>query len=162
MQTLPSHVMVPLQELTELTLFQEPVAAATCPVPWRTRFFKQRIPAGFPSPAADYTEDGLDLNAYRIPHRASTFIFTVVGWSMKHAGILDGDKVTVDRAIEPRHGHIVIAVVNNEYTLKRLFMRQGIVELRAENPEFPPIRFSGLDELHIWGVVTGVLRKVTA
>lgn len=146
-------------EPLDLTLFQDPRPVATVPVPWRTRFFKQRIPAGFPSPAADYTEDGLDLNEYLIPHRASTFIFTVVGMSMKNVGILDGDKVTVDRAIEPRHGHIVIAVINNEYTIKRLYMRRGVVELRAENPDFKPIRFSDLDELQIWGVVTGVLRR---
>lgn len=144
----------------DLTLFQQPEPVTSVPVPWRTRFFTHRIPAGFPSPAADYTEDALDLNEYLIPHRTSTFIFTVVGWSMKNAGILDGDKVTVDRAIEPRHSHIVIAVVNGEYTIKRLYMRQGIVELRSENPDFQPIQFSGLDELQIWGVVTGVLRRM--
>ena len=148
-------------ESLDLTLLQESEPVSSLPVPWLTRFFNQRISAGFPSPAADYTEEGLDLNEYLIPHRTSTFIFTVVGMSMKNAGILDGDKVTVDRAIEPRHGHIVIAVINNEYTIKRIYMRSGVVELRAENPDFQPIRCSDLDELQIWGVVTGVLRRFT-
>lgn len=150
----------PFPEPNILTLLQaaEPVAAD--PVPWLTRFFQQRIPAGFPSPAADYVEQGLDLNQYMIAHRASTFIFSVVGDSMKDAGILDGDKVVVDRAIEPQHRHVVIAVVNQEYTIKRLYKRAGVIELRPENPAFKPIRFDGQDELQIWGVVVGVLRRL--
>ncbi len=124
------------------------------PVPWHFRQFSQRIPAGFPSPAADYAEGSLGINEYLIPHKASTFIFTVVGDSMKNIGIVDGDKVVVDRAIEPKHRHIVIAVVNQEYTIKRLYKRAGVIELRSENPDFLPIRFTGQDELVIWGVVT--------
>lgn len=149
----------PLPDPFELTLLQALTPAAACPVPWRSRFFRQEIPAGFPSPAADYSEQGLDLNDYLIAHRASTFIFTVVGDSMKDSGILDGDKVVVDRAIEPRHRHIVIAVVNREYTIKRLYKRAGVLELRPENPAFKPIRFADLDELQIWGVVVGALRR---
>lgn len=159
MQTMPTF---PVVTTLELTLFQDPMPAAAWPVPWQVRSFRQRIPAGFPSPAADYVEEGLDLNDYLIPHRSSTFIFTVVGDSMKDAGILDGDKVVVDRAIAPRHRHIVIAVVNQEYTIKRLYQRDGMLELRPENPAYQPIRLNGLDELCIWGVVTGVLRKVAA
>ena len=79
---------------------------------------------------------------------------------MKDIGILDGDQVTVDRSIEARHGHIVIAVVNQEYTIKKLYRRGGITELRPENPAYAPIRFAEHDELQVWGVVTGVLRKV--
>lgn len=144
---------------SELTLLQVPEPASKVAVPWAIRHIGHRIPAGFPSPAADYAEQGLDINEYLISHQASTFIFTVVGDSMKNIGILDGDKVTVDRSIEPRHGHIVIAVVNQEYTIKRLHQRAGIVELRPENPAYRPIRFAELDELAIWGVVTGALRK---
>jgi DNA polymerase V len=149
----------PDHPLSDLTLLQQPEPVAPMPIPWETRFIRQRIPAGFPSPAAEYVEDGLDLNEYLIPRKSSTYIFTVVGYSMSRVGILDGDKVTVDRSIESRHGHIVIAVVNNEYTIKRLYRHGGIVELRSENPDYQPIRFAGLDELQIWGVVTGALRK---
>ena len=78
---------------------------------------------------------------------------------MSGAGILDGDKVLVDRAVEPQHSHIVVAIVNSEYTLKRLYRRRGMLELRAENPAYAPIRLKDGEELQVWGVVVGVIRK---
>ncbi len=78
---------------------------------------------------------------------------------MTGVGIFDGDKLVVDRAVEPRHQHIVIAVINNDYTVKKLFKLRGVIELRAENPAYQPIRFKDTDELQIWGVVVGVLRR---
>ncbi len=120
------------------------------------------VAAGFPSPASDFFESGLDLNAYLIRHRAASFYFSVEGDSMSGAGILDGDKVLVDRAVEPQHGHIVVAVVNSEYTLKRLYRQRGVLELRAENPSYSPIRFKEGEELRVWGVVVGVVRKYGA
>lgn len=122
--------------------------------------FQSKISAGFPSPADDYREDSLDFNQYLVHHRASTFVFTVKGESMVAAGIFDGDKVVVDRSVDPKHNHVVIAVVNGEYTVKRLFKWRGIVELRAENPSYQTIKFSDTDELTIWGVVVGVIRKL--
>lgn len=118
-----------------------------------------RVPAGFPSPATDYLEDGLDLNAYLVQHPAATFLFSVQGHSMQGAGILDGDKVVVDRAVDARHGHIVVAAVDGEFTLKRLYQRHNRVELHPENPAFPPIQFTGSTQLQIWGVVVGVVRR---
>ena len=118
-----------------------------------------RVPAGFPSPAPDYPEDGLDLNAYLVQHPAATFLFSVQGHSMQGAGILDGDKVVVDRAVDARHGHIVVATVDGEFTLKRLYQRHNRVELHPENPAFPPIQFTGSTQLQIWGVVVGVVRR---
>jgi len=120
----------------------------------------QKIPAGFPSPASDFSEGGLDINAYLIRHRAASFYFGVEGDSMTGAGILDGDKVLVDRAVEPRHGHIVVAVINNEYTLKRLYRRRGVLELRPENTAYSPICLKEDEELQVWGVVIGVIRKL--
>lgn len=120
----------------------------------------QKIPAGFPSPAADYTTAPLDLNQYLIEHTTSSYIFTVEGDSMKNAGILPEDKVIVDRAIDARHDHIVIAVVNNEFTIKRLYKKQHQIALLPENPAYPPITFKDNEELHIWGVVVGVVRKL--
>ena len=118
-----------------------------------------RVPAGFPSPATDYLEDGLDLNAYLVQHPAATFLFSVQGHSMQGAGILGGDKVVVDRAVDARHGHIVVATVDGEFTLKRLYQRHNRVELHPENPAFPPIQFTGSTQLQIWGVVVGVVRR---
>lgn len=118
-----------------------------------------RVPAGFPSPATDYLEDGLDLNAYLVQHPAATFLFSVQGHSMQGAGILDGDKVVVDRAVDARHGHIVVATVDGEFTLKRLYQRHNRVELHPDNPAFPPILFTGGTQLQVWGVVVGVVRR---
>ena len=119
-----------------------------------------RIACGFSSPAADYEESTLDLNTYVIRNRAASFYFMVTGTSMIGAGICDGDRVAVDRSITPRHDHIVLAVVDQSYTLKRLYQRRGVIELRSENPDFPPIRFQEGEELVIWGVVIGVIRRL--
>jgi DNA polymerase V len=118
------------------------------------------IAAGFPSPAADYTEDRLDLNRYLIHKPSATFIFTVKGDSMTGAGILDGDKVIVDRTRTPRHGNIVVAVVDGDFTIKRLFLKNGQVELHPENPAFPPITLQEESVLVVWGVVTGLVRRI--
>ncbi len=153
-------IIYPIRPLHELTLLQHSMPAAQMPIPWQTRHIQHRIPAGFPSPAADYEEKNLDLNDYLIKNKSATFIFTVVGDSMKNVGIMDGDKVIVDKSVEPKHRHIVIAVVNREYTIKRFLKVGNAVELRAENPDYKPIRFAESDELEIWGVVVGCLRKV--
>jgi DNA polymerase V len=116
--------------------------------------------AGFPSPAEDVADEGLDFNKYLVRHKASTFVFTLKGDSMCGAGLMDGDKIVVDRAAEPKHGDIVVAVVGQDYTVKRLYKRDGKVELHPENPDFPAIRFSEGEELVVWGVVTGVVRRL--
>lgn len=107
---MPSLIIRRLTHPQPLRLLQQAAPASSLAAPWQVRAIGQLIPAGCLSPAADYSEGGLDLNEYLIPHKASTFVFTVVGDSMKGIGILDGDKVIVDRSIEARHGHIVIAV----------------------------------------------------
>ena len=142
------------------TITQKPIAAlGDCEVS-ALPHFAQKIPAGFPSPAQDYTQETLDLNEYLVQHQAASFFFTVVGSSMIGAQIDDGDKVLVDRSIAPKHNHIVIAAINDEYTIKRLYKRSGVIELRPENPAFKPIRFSDGEELVIWGVVVAVIRKL--
>lgn len=104
-------------------------------------------------------EPGLDLNEYLVRNKAASFLFSVAGDSMIGAGIMDGDKVVVDRSVAPVHGRIVIAVINSEYTLKRLFHFNGLLELRSENKSYSPIRMEEGTELEIWGVVVGVVRK---
>ena len=78
------------------------------------------------------------------------------------AGIHDGDKVVVDRALKAKHNDIVVAVVDGEYTIKRLYKYRGRIELRPENPDYQPITFTEGNELQIWGVVIGVVRKYTS
>jgi DNA polymerase V len=141
------------------TLNQTPMGLALEPRPFELRLLSHRINAGFPSPAADYCEEGLDLNAYLVRNQPATFMFTVKGDSMIHAGIQEGDKVIVDRALTPGHDDIVVAVVDGEYTIKRLYQHRGRVELRPENPAYPPIVFHEGSELLVWGVVVGVVRR---
>jgi DNA polymerase V len=122
--------------------------------------FSAAVPAGFPSPADDYVEGQLDLNEHFIAHPSATFFVRVTGESMRGAGIFEGDILIVDRALTAVHGSIVIAVVDNELTVKRLYKQQGRVELHPENPAFPPIKLQDGMELTIWGVVCGVTRKL--
>ena len=122
--------------------------------------FAEKVPAGFPSPATDYVEDRLDLNQLLIQHPEATFFVQVKGNSMIGAGIHDGDKLVVDRSINPTHGHVVIAVVDGDFTVKRLHRQDGFVKLIAENPEYPDITFKVGQELQIFGVVTSVIHKL--
>jgi DNA polymerase V len=140
-------------------LSQTPVSAALNPTARCRPLLAHRISAGFPSPAADYIEVGLDLNEYLVQNKPATFLFTVKGDSMTGASIEEGDKVIVDRALNPKHNDIVVAVVDGEYTLKRLYKYKGRIELRAENTVYPPIEFKDGNELLVWGVVVGVVRR---
>ena len=142
-----------------ISLNQEPQALARELASYELKLLSHRISAGFPSPAGDYVEDGLDLNSYLVQNKPATFMFTVRGESMIVAGIHDGDKVVVDRALKAKHNDIVIAVVDGEYTIKRLYKYRGRIELRPENPSYSPITFTDGQELQIWGVVVGVVRR---
>lgn len=119
-----------------------------------------RVPAGFPSPADDYVEGRLDLNEHLIRHPAATFFVRASGDSMLGAGIHPGDLLVVDRSLEPAHGRVVIAVVDNELTVKRLEVRDGRVRLLAQNDRYPPIAFDEGTDLQIWGVVTSVVHSL--
>lgn len=142
-----------------LTLSQNPSNLKLDALAFEFRLLSHRISAGFPSPATDYVEEGLDLNDYLVRNKPATFMFTVKGDSMTGASIEEGDKVVVDRAQHPKHGDIVVAVVDGEYTIKRLFKHMGRVELRPENAAYPPIVFHDGSELMVWGVVVGVVRR---
>lgn len=135
----------------------QPVLA---PPPLELVLYAARVPAGFPSPADDYVEGRLDLNQHLIRHPAATFFVRVSGESMLGAGIHPGDLLVVDRALEPIHGKVVIAVVNGELTVKRLCIREGQVRLLAENERYAPIMLSGDMDLQIWGVVTNVIHPL--
>jgi DNA polymerase V len=118
------------------------------------------VPAGFPSPADDYMDRFLDLNDYLINNKAASFYIRVSGESMRGAGILPGDILLVDRSIDPVHNRIVVAVIDNEMTVKRLRLRGGRVFLVSEHPEFRPMEITGEMDAHVWGVVAAVIRKL--
>jgi len=121
------------------------------------------IAAGFPSPADDFVEGPLDLNAHLIARPAATFIVRVSGTSMQGAGILDGDLLIVDRSLPPAPGDIVVVAVDGELTVKRLGQEpSGGWQLRAEHPDYPPIPLGEDVECTVWGVATGIVRRFDA
>lgn len=119
---------------------------------------ESRVPAGFPSPADDGRE-GLDIAAYLVRRPESTYFVRVSGDSMTGACIFDGDLLIVDRSLDARSGDIVIAVLDGEFTVKRLRREGGRIELLPENPRFRKIVLDVGTELEIWGVVTGSVRR---
>lgn len=121
--------------------------------------FATPIKAGFPSPADDYIETHLDLNEHLIQQPAATFFLKASGDSMINAGINSGDILVVDRSIKPSSDKIVIASINGELTVKRLFCNGKVVRLLPENSKYEPIEVSQYEDLVIWGVVTYVIHK---
>ncbi|MEO0853946.1 MAG: translesion error-prone DNA polymerase V autoproteolytic subunit [Cyanobacteria bacterium J06648_11] len=135
-------------------------AAAPAPAKVERPLFSSLVSAGFPSPADDYVETFLDLNDYLVEQPSATFHVRVSGDSMIGAGIVSGDILVVNRALDARHNAIVIAVVDGEPTVKRLHWQGKTIELRPENQEYPTIAITSDRQLEIWGVVTGVVRKL--
>ena len=118
------------------------------------------MPAGFPSPAADHTQERIDLNKQLIRNKDATYIFRVKGDSMVGIGIYEGDALLVDRSIDPKHNHIVVAQLNNEFTVKRLYRRGGVVKLVPESPIYPIRLIKEEDDFLVWGVVTNSIHKL--
>jgi len=123
------------------------------------KLFASRIEAGFPSPADDYIESNLDLNEYLVKNPPATFFVRVSGESMIDAGIHPDDLLIVDRSLTPQSGQIVIAVLNSEFTVKRLVKKDGVFWLMPENKKFKPYQINDGDDVLIWGVVTNVIHK---
>ena len=96
-----------------------------------------KVPDGFPSPAADHAQERIDLNKQLIRNQEATYLFRVKGDSMTGIGIYEGDTLLVDRSVSPKHNHVVLAQLNNEYTVKRLYRRGGVVKLLAEKNFYP-------------------------
>jgi DNA polymerase V len=119
------------------------------------------IPAGFPSPAEDYMDKKLDLNDYCIRNRAATFFAFVEGDSMHDAGFFDGDLMIIDRSIDAKADDIIVAVINGDFTVKRLgYDGQQCPILIPENKRYSPIRIDESMDFRVWGVVKGVVHLV--
>ena len=120
---------------------------------------KSAVCAGFPSPAEDLGAQRIDLTTLLVTHAQATYFLKASGHSMVEAGIFDGDIMVVDRAVKPRHGHIVVAVVDGDFTVKRLYQRAGRVKLRAANVTFPEIVPKEGQTIEVWGVVTATIKR---
>jgi DNA polymerase V len=136
---------------------QNPVKISNAPL--LAVLLNNRVCAGFPSPAEDLGANRIDLTQLLISHSQATYFLRASGLSMIEAGIFDNDILVVDRAIKPRHNHIVIAVVDGEFTVKRLYQRAGRIKLKAANETFADITPKDGQTLEIWGVVTASIKQ---
>ncbi|MDY4040301.1 MAG: translesion error-prone DNA polymerase V autoproteolytic subunit [Prevotella sp.] len=119
------------------------------------------IKAGFPSPAEDYLQDSIDFNRDLIKHPESTFYGRVSGDSLIDAGICDGDIAIIDKAEEAENGDLVVAYINNEFTMKFLdlsHLSEGYIELIPANAQYPPIKVHDVDDFEVWGVVVRTIK----
>lgn len=128
------------------------------------------VSAGFPSPAEDFVETQLNLHQHVVRHPAATFFVRVSGDSMTGAGIYSGDLLVVDRSLRAKDGDVVVAVVNGEFTVKRLVRgsatfgpvsQGGRWMLLPENPQYKPITMHQWDEWLVWGVVTHCVHQIS-
>lgn len=122
---MPGHDLnaeLALRPVQALTYYQIPVA-------------QELIPAGFPSPAEDHIEDVLDLNEHLIRNKSATFVGRVGSLSMRDAGFDVGDEILIDRSIEARHKDVVIAMIDNKFTMKRLMLCEYDTKTDEVNPD---------------------------
>lgn len=129
-------------------------------VEYHLPLFLESVSAGFPSPADDYLEGALDLNEFLVKNPSASFFVRVTGDSMIGAGIHSGDILLVDRSLEPKHGSVVIAVVNGELTVKRLHRLKDRIYLLPENNNYNPIEITEDMSFEVWGVVRTVIHSV--
>lgn len=162
---IPLSQIESVRAFLHLQIFPEPTitpaALAADPAPCVLPVFASGIRAGFPSPADDHAEPGLDLNQL-IENRASTFCAWAEGDSMQDLGILDGDLMVIDRSLTPRHDDVVVADLNGSFTVKRLIQKSSGSFLMPANPAYPPIPIKPDDEVRIWGVVIRVVHDLRA
>ena len=121
--------------------------------------FADSVQAGFPSPAEDYMDLDLNLQDHLIQNPSATFCVRAVGESMKDAGIQSGDIMLVDKSLTPKNRSIVLAVIDGEFTIKRVNVSEKEIYLMPENENFPPIKITEEMDFQVWGVVTYIIHK---
>ncbi len=133
------------------TARQEP--ATTFGIP----FYQSPVPAGFPSPAADYIEEKISLDKLLIKKPSSTFLVKVEGESMIEAFIPRKALLVVDKSIAAATSDIIVAVVNSEFMVKRLVKTSSGIFLTPANPKFKSIKITDDMDFKIWGVVISII-----
>jgi DNA polymerase V len=140
-----------------LNFLDRPILASTFPLD--VKLLGGNVQAGFPSPAEDLGAQRIDLAQLLIKHSQATYFLRASGHSMTEAGIFDGDILVVDRAIKPRNTHIVVAIVDGDFTVKQLYQRAGRMKLKAANPTYADITPKDGQTIEIWGVVTSTIKQ---
>lgn len=123
-------------------------------------FIPDGVSAGFPSPAADFNENTIDLNKELCENPLATFYIKVKGNSMMDAGIHDGDILVVDKSIEARDNKIAVCFIDGEFTVKRIKKEEDCLYLLPENPAYPPLKVTGDNQFMVWGIVTYTIKKM--
>lgn len=123
-------------------------------------FITAGIKAGFPSPAADFDETKISLDAVLVKNRETTFYAKASGTSMIGAGIDDGDIMVIDRSLEPRNNKVAVCFLDGEFTVKRIKVSKEEMLLMPENNGFEPIKITEENQLIIWGIVTYVVKSL--
>ena len=120
----------------------------------KIKLYTTSISAGFPSPAEDHMDVSLDINEYLVKHPSSTFYIYVRGDSMINSGIFDGDLLIIDKSLEVKSNSIVVAVINGEFTVKKIKKDSDNLYLIPDNKNYKPILLETNMDFQIWGVVT--------
>lgn len=120
-------------------------------------YYTSGVSAGFPSPADDYKEARLSLDEMIIRNRSATFYVTVEGHSMTGAGIYDKDILVVDRSQKAKLNDVIVAVLDNEFVVKRFVREDNQYYLKAEHEDYPPIPIDASSNVLVWGVVIKVI-----
>ncbi|MBI4836697.1 MAG: translesion error-prone DNA polymerase V autoproteolytic subunit [Candidatus Abawacabacteria bacterium] len=124
-------------------------------------FLSQPVYAGFPSPAEDYEEAPIDLEKYLINNKAATFLGRVAGNSMRSAGFFANDILVIDRSLVPHTGQIIVGRLESSFVVKFYHFNNNKIILRSADQDFPEIIITAETDFELWGVVTGVVRKVS-
>ncbi len=114
------------------------------------------IPAGNPVASEEHIEKWMSVGEDFVLGGKQSFLLKVTGNSMINAGINEDDLVIVCSDLKPRVGDIVVALVDNQSTVKTYMERDGQIYLKAENPAYDDIYPE--NNLCIQGVVTGLYR----
>ena len=122
--------------------------------------YENAVQCGFPSPADDFLDLDINLNDYLVKHKSATFCVKVNGSSMNGVGIHSGDVLIVDRAESVKNNSIVLAVIDNEFTVKSIKKNAGKLYLNPANDNYKPIEITEDMNFHIWGVVTFVIHAL--
>jgi DNA polymerase V len=102
----------------------------------------------------------LDLNRELIKNPISTFYGRVKGFSMKDAGVDDGDLLVIDKSLEYRNNSLAVCCINGEFTMKKIKVEDDRLLLVPANDDYQPIVVSKDDEFTIWGIVVHVIKKM--
>ena len=144
--------------MTKQSFFRvRPMAEEPMPMPL---WFGGRVRAGFPSPAADYAAEAIDLGALLVPRPSSTFLAVAEGDSMHDEGISDGDLLVIDRSLPNSPNSIALCYLNGEFTLKRIRrVSDELLELVPANEAYPPIPVTPEDRFLVWGILTYSIKQ---